>query len=81
MTGHTCGYVLELLKSTEVCLAPIDNPLVNLKVAVVKKDLEKELLNMCQGNLDLPSGFHVTRTKRIGRRKYLLTLKYADVAQ
>ena len=55
--------------------------MVDLKVRVDKKDLEKEILSMCQGNLKQPSGFYAQKRKLSERRRYGVVLRYADLAQ
>ena len=81
MAGNTCGDILNVIKNASYVLAPVSNPMVDLKVRVDKKDLEKELLAMCQGNLKQPSGFYAQKRKLSERRRYGVVLRYADLAQ
>ena len=53
----SCGDILQAVRNAKFVLVPVENSLIDLQVRVDKKDLEKQLLFMSQGDLKQPSGF------------------------
>jgi len=78
MSGHTCRDLLNAIRRCNTVIIPADNPMCVMNVKIDKKDLEKEIMHMCQGNLKLPSGFWVN-TRQQGR-KNIAVLKSARLA-
>jgi len=75
----TCGDILHAVRNAKHVLVPVDNALLDLQVKVDKKDLEKQLLFMSQGDLKQPSGFLAQWTKVPGRRGHSVVLRQANL--
>ncbi len=74
----TCGDILHAVRNAKTVLVPVDNSLLDMQVKVDKKDLEKQLLFMSQGDLKQPSGFLAKWSKVQGRRGYSVILRQAN---
>ena len=74
----SCGDVLQAVRNAKFVLVPVENSLIDLQVRVDKKDLEKQLLFMSQGDLKQPSGFIARWNKLQGRKGHSVVLRQAN---
>lgn len=74
----TCGDILQAVRNAKYVLVPVENSLLDMQVRVDKKDLEKQLLFMSQGDLKQPSGFLARWTKVPGRKGHVVSLRQAN---